>query len=226
VDVDRVLAPDLVLHLPDGLEERQALDVSDRPAHLHDDEVVPVGGIEDEALDLVGDVGNHLHRLAQVLAVPLLVDDVLVDAAGGRVVVARHLRRAEALVVPEVEIGLAAVVGDVDLAVLEGAHRPRIDIYVRVELEVGDLQAAVLEEGPERGATEALPQGGHHAARDEDELRPLAALRGFVPAGTQGAHAVLLFSRKNSVRARSRSSGVSTASECQGPTATSMRSPK
>src|SRR5207237_6714202 len=162
---------------------------------------------------------------SEIFAVPLLVDDVLVDAAGGRVVVARHPRRAEALVVAEVEVGLAAVVGDVHLAVLEGAHRPRVDVDVRVELEVGDLQSAVLEERPERGAAEPLPQGGHHAARDEDEFRPLAAL-GFAPAGAQGAHAVLLFSRKNSARARSRSSGVSTASECQGPTATSMRWPK
>ena len=45
------------------------------------------------------------------------------------------LRVGEALVVTEVQVGLAAVVGDEDLAVLEGAHRPRIDVDVRVELE-------------------------------------------------------------------------------------------
>src|SRR3954464_141209 len=225
VDVDRVLASDLVLHLPDGLEEGQALDVADGAAHLDDDEVVAFRRIQDEPLDLVGDVGNHLHGLAQVFAVPLLVDDVLVDAAGRRVVVARHLRGAEALVMPEVEVRLAAVVGDVDLAVLEGAQRSRVDVDVRIELQVGDLEPAVLEERPERGAREPLSEGGHHPARDEDVLRALSALT-FVPAGAQGAHAVLLFSRRNSARARSRSEGVSTATECHGPTATSMRWPK
>ena len=40
----------------------------------------------DVRLDLVGDVRNHLHRLAEVLAAPLLLDDRVVDAAGGEVV--------------------------------------------------------------------------------------------------------------------------------------------
>src|SRR6478736_6737376 len=39
----------------------------------------------------------------------------------------------EALVVPDVEIGLGAVLGHEDLAVLEGAHRARVDVQVRVE---------------------------------------------------------------------------------------------
>src|SRR5258708_14971548 len=43
---------DVVLHLPDRLQERQALDVADGAAHLDDDDVVPVGGVQDEALDL------------------------------------------------------------------------------------------------------------------------------------------------------------------------------
>ena len=40
----------------------------------------------DEVLDLVGDVRNHLHRAAQVVAAPLLADDALVDLPGGEVV--------------------------------------------------------------------------------------------------------------------------------------------
>ena len=40
----------------------------------------------------------------------------------------------EALVVAEVEIGLGAVVGDEDLAVLVRVHRPGVDVDVRVEL--------------------------------------------------------------------------------------------
>ena len=86
-------------------------------------------------LDLVGDVRDDLHRPAEVVAAALLVDHRLVDAAGGEVVGWREVERVrEALVVAEVEVGLGAVVGDVDLAVLERAHRARVDVEVRVEL--------------------------------------------------------------------------------------------
>jgi hypothetical protein len=54
-----------------------------------------------------------------------------VHLAGGDVVIARHPGRGEPLVVAEVEIGLAAVVGDEDLAVLVGTHRPRVHVDVR-----------------------------------------------------------------------------------------------
>ena len=76
-------------------------------------------------LDLVGDVRNDLHGPAEVVAAPLLLDDRQVDLAGRPVVVARRDRVGEPLVVAEVEVGLGAVVGDVDLAVLVRAHRAR-----------------------------------------------------------------------------------------------------
>ena len=77
----------------------------------------------------------------------------------------------EALVVAEVEVGLGAVVGDEDLAVLVGAHRPRIDVEVGVELAQPDLVAARLQERAERRRCETLAEGGDHAAGDEDVPR-------------------------------------------------------
>ena len=131
VDEQRVLAAHFLAELPDRLEERQRLDVADRAADLGDHHVVPRRGAPDGGLDLVGDVRNHLHRGAEVFAAPFLADDVLVDPAGGDVVLLRERPIDEALVVAEVEIGLGAVVGDVDLAVLERRHRARIDVDVR-----------------------------------------------------------------------------------------------
>ena len=64
----------------------------------------------------------------------------------------------EALVVPEVEVGLAAVVGDEHLAVLERVHRARIDVDVRVELLHRDPQATGLEQAPQRRAGDALAE--------------------------------------------------------------------
>jgi hypothetical protein len=139
------------------------------------------GAALDEFLDLVGDVRDHLHRLAEVVAAALLLEHALVDLAGGEVVAALHPRGDEALVVAEVEVGLGAVVGDEDLAVLERAHRARVDVEVGVELDQGDLEAARLEDGRQRRRRDALAQRGHHTAGDEDELGHAACASALPP---------------------------------------------
>ena len=53
-------------------------------------DVVALGGGADDRLDLVGDVRNHLDRLAEILAAALLLDDRVVDPAGGEVVRPAH----------------------------------------------------------------------------------------------------------------------------------------
>ena len=96
----------------------------------------------DPRLDLVGDVRDDLDGVAEVLAAPLLGDHAGVDLAGGDVGRAVQLGVEEALVVADVEVGLGAVVGDEDLAVLERVHRAGVDVEVRVELLHRDAQAA------------------------------------------------------------------------------------
>src|SRR4029077_14656747 len=81
----------------------------------------------------------------------------------------------EALVMPEVQIGLGAVLGDEHLAVLEGAHGARIHVDVGIELHHGDLQAPRLEDGPERGGGNALAQRGNDATSDEYKARHISA---------------------------------------------------
>ena len=110
------------------------------------------------ALDLVGDVRDHLHRRAEVVAAAFLGDHAFVDAAGREVAVPAGGRAHEALVVPQVEVGLGAVIGDEHLAVLERAHGARIHVDVRVELDHGDLEPAGFEDGAQRGGGDALPQ--------------------------------------------------------------------
>ena len=100
----------------------------------------------DAALDLVGDVRDHLHGLAEVVAAALGGEHRRVDRAGGGVRVAGEVLVDEALVVAEVEVGLAAVVGDEHLAVLERVHRAGVDVDVRVELLHRDPQATGLEQ--------------------------------------------------------------------------------
>ena len=106
-----------------------------------------LGDQADALLDLVGDVRDDLDGAAEVVAAALAADDRVVDPAGGDVRRARRVRVREALVVAEVEVGLGAVLGDEDLAVLVGRHRARVDVDVRVEL----LQADGRARGPRAG---------------------------------------------------------------------------
>ena len=144
------MARQLVAELADRFEERQSLDVADRAADLHQDEIDAVIAVAHEILDRVGDVRNDLDGGAEIVAAALLGDDVLVDAAGGDVVHPVGRPAGEALVVAEIEIGLGAVVGHEDLAVLVRRHRAGIDVEVGVELAQPDLVAARLQQRPER----------------------------------------------------------------------------
>ena len=174
VDIAGVVAAERDAHLPDRLEKRQRFDVADRAPDLHHGnlglDAVDRRAGQDPALDLVGDVRNHLDGAAEVVAPALLADHALVDLAGREIVAPTHLDVGEALVVSEVEVGLGAVFGDEHLAVLERTHRSRIDVDVRVELQVGDADAAGGEDCGQRRGGDALPQGGNDAAGDEHEL--------------------------------------------------------
>jgi hypothetical protein len=158
VNEQRALAAQLVAELPDGLEERQALDVADGAADLADEEIRIAGIGADELLDGVGDVRDDLHRRAQVVAAALLRDDRRVDAARGDVVALTRRHAGETLVVAKVEIRLGSIVGDVDLAVLIRTHRPGIDIEVRVELAQAHLETARLQQGAECRCRDAFAE--------------------------------------------------------------------
>ena len=116
------------------------------------------GDARDALLDLVGDVRDDLDRAAEVVAAALLGDDRLVDAPGGDVRQLGQVLVDEALVVTQVEVGLGAVVGDEDLAVLVGRHRARIDVDVGVELEDRDGEAAALEQSADAGGGDAFAE--------------------------------------------------------------------
>ena len=172
VDVADVVPAGLLAELADRLQEREDLDVADGAPDLGDDDVDVVGGeAADAALDLVGDVRDDLHGLAEVVAAALGRQHGLVDRAGGSVRGPRQVLVDEALVVPEIEVGLAAVVGDEHLAVLVGVHRARVDVDVRVELLQGHPEAAQLEQAAERRCGQTLAERAGHPTGHEDVLR-------------------------------------------------------
>ena len=87
---EAVVAADVVAHLARCLEERQRLDIADGAADLGDHDVHRIAVITaphcpDPVLDLVGDVRDHLHGVAEVVAAALLGDHAAVDLPGGDV---------------------------------------------------------------------------------------------------------------------------------------------
>ena len=172
VDVAAVVAALFQAHLTDGFEKRLALDVAGGAADLGNDHVGLSGGsqIVDVALDLVGDVGDDLHGLAQISALTLLVQHVPVHLAGGQVGVFVQVLIDEALVVAQIQIGLGAVVGHEHFAVLQRAHGARVHIDVGVQLLAGHLQAPALEQAAQRGCRNAFAQAGDNAAGDKNKL--------------------------------------------------------
>ncbi len=156
-------------NLTDSFEERQRFDVADGTADLDQGDVEAFGRGVDAAFDLVGDMRNDLHGRAEIVATALFTDHFFVNAAGGDRILAGQMGVDEALVVTQVEIGLGAVVGDVDLAVLERAHRARIDIDVGVELHHRYPQAAGFENGGEGGSGNAFAERRHHPTGHENE---------------------------------------------------------
>src|SRR6185295_11535851 len=108
----------------------------------------------------------------------------------------------EALVVAEVEVGLRAVVGDEDLAVLERAHRSRIDVEIRIQLLERHVQSARLEQRADGRRGDPFSEGADHASGHEDEFLLFARRQGVSPPDYVPASRI--------ARTFSRSSAVST----------------
>ncbi len=101
---------------------------------------------------------DDLDRATEVVAGALLLDDVLVGLARRDVVVERHVDVEEPLVVPQVQVDLAAVFQHVDLAVLERVHRPGVDVEIGVDLDRCHVEPRVLEKTARAGGGDALAQ--------------------------------------------------------------------
>ena len=172
MDVAAVVTALLQTHLTDGLEEGLAFDITGRAANLGNDHVSLGGGsqIIDITLDLVGDVGDDLHGLAQVCTLTFLVQHVPVHLAGGQVGVFVQVLVDEALVVAQIQIGLGTVIRHEHFAVLQRAHGTRVYVHIGVQLLAGHLQTAALEQTAQRCGRDALAQTGNDTAGDKDEF--------------------------------------------------------
>ena len=85
----------------------------------------------------------------------------------------------------EVEVGLGAVVGHVDFAVLERAHGARIDVDVRIELDEGDFEPASFEDCSQRGGCNALAQRRNNTAGHANKFSHGSHRRRRITTGAQ-----------------------------------------
>src|ERR1700691_2317982 len=156
--VHGAVAAELVAELADGLEERQAFDVAHRAADLAQHEILAVQIALDRLLDRVGHVRDDLHGGAEIFAAPLAPDDGGIDPARGQAVAAARGHTGIALVMAQIEVGFGAVIGDIDLAMLIGAHGAGIDVDIGIEFPQADAESARLKQRTERRRRKTLAE--------------------------------------------------------------------
>ena len=110
----------LYAQLAQRLDKWQAFNIAHRAADFAQHEIEIIGFSLGEFLDRVGDVRNHLHRCAEVIAAPFLGDDLAIDLPGAdgvvadlgvaHVVVGRHAHRGAMGAQRDVDRALAATV--------------------------------------------------------------------------------------------------------------------
>src|SRR4029077_18105816 len=149
--------------------------------HLHHDRVRlrVAGRTKDLFFDRVGHMRDDLDGGAEVVAAPLASYDLLVDLARGHVGRDGQVLVYEPLVVAEVEVGFRAVVGGEHLAVLVGAHGPRVDVEVRGQLLQGGAGVAGLQDVHDARRSEPLTERGDDTAGHENVLRHRDLQGGF-----------------------------------------------
>src|SRR5690349_16080580 len=139
--IQNMLTAPIPTELADRLKKRKAFYVTDRAANFTNSDIKPSRSSEDALFDFIGDMRNNLDRPAQVIAFAFTRDYRVIHLAGSESILATHVGRDVPLIMPKVEVGFSAVVGDVDLTVLKRIHRARIDIDVRVHFQQRDFQA-------------------------------------------------------------------------------------
>ena len=171
VDIEYVIPiRHILLDLADGFQEWQGFDIPYGAADFgdYDIRIVVAADPEDPVLDFIRNMGDDLDGGAQVFAFSFLIDDGLVNFAGGDVGSLGQVFIDEPFIVAKVQVRFSAVVGDEDFAVLVRTHGTGVDIDVRIKFLDGDFVSPVLQKSAEGCGCNAFAQGRNNAAGYED----------------------------------------------------------
>src|SRR5690606_33586417 len=147
VDHDAVVLPELPAQLPDGFYIGKGFDVPHGSPDLGDDDiVVPVPAQDlDPVLDLIGDMGDHLYGFAQKFPPALLFDDALVDPPGGNIVGLGGTDVQKTLVMPQVQVGLRPIVGDITFPMFIGIEGSGVYVDIGIQFLNGGAVSPGLQ---------------------------------------------------------------------------------
>ena len=194
MDIQGVFPPHFQPDLPDRLDKWLALNIADRAADLrnHHIRVRFLPHPVNEPLDLVRNVGDRLHRGAQISALALPADHVGIDFSGRQIGIFVQILVNKPLIMAQIQICLRPVLRYINLSVLIGAHGSRIHIDVGIQLLCGHLQPPGFQQPAQGCRRDALSQSGDHAARHKDILGHVSRLPSHHPA-SHAEHSLLCF---------------------------------
>jgi len=167
-----IFAPKVIAQFPNGFEERLTFDIPDRSADFDQGDIRFSGAGQHvyPPLDLVGNMRNDLDCAAEVIPAAFAVDHFLVDLPGRDGAGLFEVEIAEAFIVPQVQVGLRAIIQHKNFTVLVGAQCAGIHIEVRVQLLDSDLKAPGFEQPANRSGSDSLAHRGNHTPSKENDL--------------------------------------------------------
>lgn len=168
VNINGAAARQIIAELANCLQKRHGFNIADRATDFTKNEIILLITFDNEVLDLVRDVRNHLNSRAEIISPAFLFDDIPVDTSGRNIVLLVGRTSCKALIVTKIKVSFSAIVGHKDLAVLIRRHRARIDVEIGVELADPHAVSTSLQECRQSGCSDAFSEGRNHAASDEN----------------------------------------------------------
>ena len=135
MDAQAVL-PEFPSQLAHAFNKWERFNVTDSTPYLGDYEI-KVAGIAEQhyvTFNLISYVRYYLHGFAKIVTAALFIYYTLVYSSGSYIVGLGCVDISEALIVPEVEIGLMSINSNIALAVLIWVECAWVDIDIRVKL--------------------------------------------------------------------------------------------
>ena len=166
MDVQHVVFAYILFHLADSFQKGKTFNIAYRTADFGNNKIgiVIVTDTEYPGLDLISNMGNDLHRTAQVIAPAFFRNDGLVDFTGGHIGTLGQVDIYKTFIMTQVQVRFRSVIRHKHFAVLIRAHGSRIDIDIRIKFLYRNLIAPALQQTPQGSCRNPLTQRRNHAA--------------------------------------------------------------
>ena len=147
MNVQNIVFAHFLLNLANSLEEGQAFDIANSTADFGNNNIgiILLANHKNSFLNRVSNMGNNLHRAAQIVTTTLLIDYTLVNLARGSIGVFGQVNIDKALIMTQIQVGFSAIISNKNLAMLIRAHRARVDIDIRVKFLDSYLVATTFQ---------------------------------------------------------------------------------